>query len=146
MAEYSTFLRIPYPEENQDPFWDTWKSFVQELDKHVYMAKVKSNLMLLGGGTVTFDSGTGVLEWTEDFTIPYLETGYKLVVSYGPTDGFRQATLSDGEILYVEIPYAMAQDVTVQCYVASTLDGASDKWVLGVRSGDHFYFKGKEEI
>ena len=84
MADKTTFMKITSPSESEDPFWNSWQAFVNSIDYSLYMPKVKTNFILCCGGTVAFDDTTGILTWTEDFKIPFFETGYKLVIKYGP--------------------------------------------------------------
>lgn len=142
MPDVTTFMQISYPSEYQDPFWETWTAFVSKIDEQIYMNKVMNNFILSGGGTIAFSSSTGVLSWTQDFVIPYLEYGYKILIKYGPDGAARQATLSDGEALIIEIPFAITQDAEVNAQVTNQLAPAGyDKWVVGYRKGSNFYFR-----
>jgi hypothetical protein len=143
MANRSTYMKFTYPEEYADPFWDDFEALIREADKATYMNKIKGNLIIGGGGSVVFNSVSGLLSWTEDFVIPLPQFGFGLTVSFGPDGATRQAGLIDGSALVVEIPFAMTQNETRTFSVVSQLTATSNtQWVAGIRIGDKVYFRG----
>ena len=147
MANRSTYMKFTYPEEYADPFWDDFEAYIRAVDKATFMNKLKTNLLIGGGGNLVFNSINGLLAWTEDFIIPLPHFGFNLTVSFGPDGATRQAGLSDGSALVVEIPFAMTQNETRTFSVVSQLTQTSEtQWVAGVRIGDYVYFRGLNPV
>ena len=136
-------LNIPYPDEGQEEFYDSFVSMMREIERITLMNKLQTSLFLGGGGTVTFTSGTSVLQWTDDFVIPVPHYGQKITVENGPISGVRQATLPDGAMLILEIPYTMNNDITTDFLQVTQLDRLNhQQCVFAVRIGDKVHLRG----
>ena len=55
----------PYPEENQDPFWDAFTAFVAAQDASVFALKEDRDFLIMKGGTVSFTASSGLLSWSQ---------------------------------------------------------------------------------
>lgn len=147
MALSSTYMKYSYPDEYANPFWDDFEALVRQVDKASFMSKLKSNLLIGDGGTVSFNSTSGIISWTGDFVIPMPHFGFKLTVSYGPDGISKQMGLLDGSAIVVDLPFAMSQNETRTFQVSSQLNQSSNSlWVAGVRIGDKVYFKGLSPV
>jgi hypothetical protein len=136
-------MNIPYPALDEDPFWDSYEAQMRELDRFLFMQKLQGSLFIGGGGVVSFVAGTGILTWTDDFIVPILHLGKKINVEFGPNMATRNATLSDGAALVIEIPFTMTANQTQSFQLKSQLDVANHQvWVAAVRMGTKVYFRG----
>lgn len=143
----TTFLAIPYPDENSDPFWDMYESQMSALDQIAFMSKIQANLFVAGGGSISFSSGTQILSWTSDLIIPVYHYGYKITVPYGPDNLTRAAIVPDGYAIVVEIPYVLTANVVAEMKILSQLTPANHaQWILGWRNGTKVYFKGMSPV
>lgn len=136
-------LGIPYPDEDAETYYDVYVSQMRELERLTLSAKIQNNLIIGGGGTVSFNAGTNLLNWTSDFTLPVLVFGKKITVSFGPDAATRQAALSEGSALVLEIPLSMNTDITRSFQVLNQLDINNHLlWVAAIRLGGKVLFRG----
>jgi hypothetical protein len=146
-VEQSTFLKIPFPSENEDPFWDGYLAQIEAQDALAFQAKIQSNIFVGGGGTITFTPGTSTLNWTSDFIIPVFHYGKKITISFGPDNLNRQAIIPDGYAIVVEIPYSMTDNVVGQMRLLAQLTPANhQQCVIGWRLGNKVYFRGMSPV
>lgn len=147
MSYESTYLKIAYPEEHQDPFYETYESQVNSTDEILFMQKIQNNLIIGGGGIISFSSITQQLTWTQDFIVPVFHYGKKITLSYGPDNATRVASILDGYALVIEIPYVLTDNITTNIKVLSQLTPLNhQQWVLGFRTGTKVYFKGLSPV
>lgn len=146
--EQSAFLKISYPGEESDPFWDQWVEMVRQMDEAMFMALVLPNLFIAGGGTRTWNGGSGIFTWTTDFTVPVFYWGKKLIVRYGPDAANRAVTLLDGQALVVEVPIVLNNDTTVVNFsvVSQLTQSKRNLWIAGWRNGSVLQLKGIGEL
>lgn len=147
MTEQTTFMKYSYPSEGENPFYDSYLAQMEQIDQANFMAKLQSNLFVGGGGTVTFTSATGALNWTDDFIIPVFHFGKKISIPYGPLGAVRQAIVLDGYAIVVNIPFTMSDNVVGTMQILSQLTPLNhQQWVLGWRFGNKIYFKGMSPV
>jgi hypothetical protein len=143
MSELTTYMNFTIPSENEDPFWESFVQMTRDLDKSSFMRRLKENMFIGDGGTVTFSSITGLLQWTTNFIIPIPHFGLKVSVVYGPDNLNRRASLADGSMLLIDVPYTMTANVTTNFRLATQLNTTSQQeWVAAIRIGSKVYFRG----
>ena len=135
------FNQKTYPNEDQDPYFTTITNFYNQNDLLLYMNKVRSTQLFAGGGTRTFDSGTGLLSWTEDFVLKNAFNGFLTQFVYGPDGVNREVNLQDGQILYGEIPSSQTVNASKNVFSADKLPDLNDNYVvIAFRHGNSLYF------
>jgi hypothetical protein len=152
MTEQTTFMKISYPSEFENPFWDSYFAEKEQIDQALFMNKLQNNLFVgmdnpIGSpGVISFTASTNTLDWTTDFIIPIFHFGYKLTVPYGPT-GSRSATILDGYAIVVNIPFTMTANTVISMQVLSQLTPLNhQQWIMAWRSGTKVYFKGMSPV
>jgi hypothetical protein len=139
----TTFLDITYPDENANPFYNAYKQQMESMSRILFQAKLQAQMIMGGGGTVTFNAGTNTLSWTQDFVIPVYYYGYKLNVVFGPDFATRQAVLSDGNALYIEVPFVLTGNKNINFSVGNAINKENHQLlVVGFRSGSKVYLNG----
>lgn len=132
---------IPYPSENQDPFYDAFVSMVNAIDAALYAEREDRQIVLMGGGTVTFivDGGTGAatLTWTLPISISAPLTGFRWEVP-SPSPSL---VLVEGDAVYVELVRSPTQNITLTALKAPQVPSSNDALLVGIRKGSHFYFR-----
>lgn len=147
MSETTDLMKIPYPAEDSDPFWDAWVEMMNYIDRAMFFQKIMANLFIGGGGTRSWNGVSGALTWTSDFVIPVYHWGKRILVRFGPDGLTRALNLADGQFLMVTIPASMNADVVVNFEVRSQLDQTQhNQWVAGWRIGDALQLKGIGEL
>lgn len=146
-VEQSTFLKIPYPSEKENPFYDPYVAQIEAMDTIMLMSKIQANVFVGGGGTITFTPGTSSLTWTSDLIVPIFHYGKKITIQFGPDNLNRQATIPDGYAIVVEIPYAMADNVVLPMKLIPQLTPANhQQCVIGWRYGNKVYLRGMSPV
>lgn len=94
-----------YPEENQDPHYDTLQTFFNEQDDTVYGLMNSAANIILPPGSMAWAQLTagGTLSWTGNFEIPLL-CGFSLYIQFAPDGVSKSVTLNDGDRLVVSVP------------------------------------------
>ena len=151
MTEQTTFMKISYPSEFENPFWDSYYAEKEQIDQALFMNKLQNNLFVGDGGVVGFTSSNNKLQWTTSFTIPVFHFGFKLTVPYGPggsiTNPIKYAIIPDGYAIVVNIPFTMTANTEISMQVLSQLTPLNhQQWIMGWRSGTTVYFKGLASV
>lgn len=128
-------MQWPYPSEGQDPWFDAVLSFLEAADASGYAGRENDNTILTGGGTVSFNAGTGVVSWTQAIDILAVYSGYKWTIPAG------QLTLNDGQIAYVTLTRAPPTSINVTPVVANALPLNDNAIILVARNGSKVYFR-----
>lgn len=131
----SSRMRWPYPSRDQDPWFDTFESMVSAIDASGYAAREDRELVMGGGGAVSFTASTGVLSWTEALDIYSTIRGNKLSLSAG------SVSLQDGELFYVDLVRSPTDNFLVTPVVAGRVPTSDTAYVIGVRVGTGVYFR-----
>jgi len=132
-------LNWPYPAENQDPWWEKFKSFATAVDASFYTTREDKNFILFGGGTVSFVASTGVLSWTDPIQGVAATTGYHWYIPSTTTGG--SVTLQDGEFFYVELTRAPQSSQSLPALDGSRIPTNDDALVIAQRLGDAVIFR-----
>lgn len=146
MSEETTYESIIYPSENDNPFYTSYKAGMSQIDRLFRTLRMKESMLIGGGGTLAFNSGTGLLTWTADFMAVVPFYGKKITVNYGPDLLTRQATLADGAILVLELPMILSDNKTMQFQTYNQLPDNIQLWVAGIRIGSKVYFRGLSPV
>lgn len=130
-----------YPSENQDPFYSTIKSFFDQNDLTMFSNKIRSNFILAGGGTLTWDYSTGLFSWTSDFALKHLFTGFLVKYVYGDDGINREINLQDGDILYGLFPSSLSANRNYNLVSATSIPKTDNVFVLGWRYENNLYLQ-----
>jgi hypothetical protein len=127
-------MQWPFPSNNQDPWFDGIESYFNAADASGYAGRENDQLVLSGGGDISFNAG--VVDWTEDIDLFAAYTGYKWTIE-GPS----QFTLEDGQIAYVTLTRAPSRNVTIAPVVSYQLPVGDNTVVFAFRNGSAVYFR-----
>lgn len=130
-------LDLLYPTEGQPQWYSIFSSLMNTMDSNLWVAIENTNLFLSGGGTVTFTSGTGTLEWDEDFVLISTLSGGEITIPAGSL-----ASIADGEVVYVEVarPVSGTRELTLS-KAASLGNSNLNRVFIGLRSGTDFVLR-----
>lgn len=135
MSETSPRMLWVFPSQHDDPWWDNFMDFVRSMDASGFAAREDRNLILAGGGELSWYPATTGLTWSEDFLI------------FSPSTGFFTRIVAnalapaDGEIIRAEITRHPGQNVNAAAEVASIAQNTDDSLILGIRIGSNFIFR-----
>jgi len=124
-----------FPSENQDPYYDGLVEFYSQIDAAAYAAREDRSIILHGGGTVTFDAGTGTLAWSSDIDLFSPITGFAWRIAAGTL------TLEDGQLCYVNITRAPSRVLNVELLRGTQIPSSNQGLIIGIRRGTAVYFR-----
>ena len=129
----------PYPSENQDPWWEPFVSMLEQMDASSFAAREDRSVVLMGGGTMTWNvSGDdGTLTWAEPimFLSPIAGFLLPLPIAQSPK------VLTSGQVLYVDLVRKPTDAQNVTVLVANQVPNTDDALLLAVRYGDALYWR-----
>lgn len=131
-------LKLPYPDEFVDPWYDAFVALVQALDFSLYTIREDRNIILSGGGTVAFDATSGTLSWTAPIYLLSSVTGYRWRIDAG------SKVLTDGQLAYITIARAPQSEVAytlIAGNVTPNEPNGDSQILLCVRSGARVHFR-----
>lgn len=125
----TTKMGWPYPAENQDPWFDPFKSFVDAADAAAYAAREDRNMFLLGGGVITFTASSGSLAWSSSLFVFSPISGLLETIVAGAL------VLADGQSAYVNVVRSPVTAPTLTVLAASQLPSTDQALIIAVRRG-----------
>lgn len=134
MSELSPRMEWTFPSEEEDPWYDRFVDFIRSLDASGFAAREDRNIILSGGGTISWSTGAG-LTWTSPFQIFSPSTGF--FTQLQPTT----VVLADGEVIRFNIVRHPGQNNNVAPVAAPYAENTDNSMLLGMRVGDNFYFR-----
>lgn len=129
-----------YPAENQDPYFTTEVNFRNQNDVTMWNNRMRTWMILMGGGTLTWTSSTGSLIWTSNFAIKNFFSGFLVEYVYGPDEILREAVINEGQVLYGIFSSKITSNQQKNLFVSDTLPNADDIFVLAWRYGNNLGF------
>jgi len=140
MTEATTWTQIPYPSEDDDPWYIGFQAMAATLDAAQYAHREDRHLLISGGGTVAWNSVTGVLSWSAEIQILAAITGRQWTIAAGSVT----LSTSVGLIAQTTINRAPTVNTAVVVSAGSTvpgLAGGNNALTLAVRVGDIVYLR-----
>lgn len=128
-------MNWPFPSENQRDWYTAFVAFVEAMDASAYAAREDRQLVLAGGGTVTWVTASSTLQWTSELKIVSPITGFQIQIDAA------SVTISDGEVLYAVLTRAPTRNVTAGPLVAAQVPNSDNAIVLAVRVGANVYWR-----
>lgn len=128
---------IPYPAQLREPWFTEFVAALEAIDAQTYAAREDRNLIMMGGGTVSFNvSGTlGTLAWTQAIDIYSPPTGLLVSIPIG------SIALLDGEAFYVDMVRSPTAPTTTAAQKASQVPSTNTAILIGLRRGVRVYFR-----
>lgn len=125
----------PYPGEHQDPWYDAILNFFNAADFSGYAAREDRNIVLMGGGIISFDAALNTLSWASPLVLLAPITGFLWTIPPGIV------TLFDGRMLYVDLVRAPQAPTTLAPLVANQIPSSDTALLLAVRRGSRVFFR-----
>lgn len=125
----------PYPDEHQDPWYDAFVSLMMALDFSGYAAREDRNIVLMGGGIISFDAATNTLSWASPLVLLAPITGFLWTIPAG------SVALFDGRLLYTDLVRAPSAPTTLTGVVANQVPSSDTAFLLAVRRGSRVFWR-----
>jgi hypothetical protein len=125
----------PYPAENQDPWFDAFVGLIIAIDYSGYAAREDRNIILMGGGIISFDAALNTLSWASPIVLLAPNTGFLWTIPAG------SVTLFDGRLLYVDLVRAPTAPTTLLPLVSNQVPSSDTAFLLAVRRGSRVFWR-----
>lgn len=135
MSQTSPRMLWPFPEQYQDPWWEVFVDLIRAMDASGFASREDRNLIMSGGGLLSWSASGGGLSWTEDFLVFSPSTGFfsRIVAD--------SVALNDGQVIRAEIVRHPGQNNNVAAEAANIAKNTDDSLLLGIRIGTNFVFR-----
>lgn len=128
-------MEWPFPSQEQDPWFDAFDGFVNQMDASVFASRDDRNLIFGGGGSFTFDADANLLSWDATLEVISAISGFRLELSAG------SVTLEDGGFFYLDVVRLPTQNVVLSAHTGTQVPSTDTALVFAVRRGDTVYFR-----
>lgn len=135
MADISPRMAWPFPAENEDPWLEAFQDFVRASDASAFAAREDRNLILMGGGTVTWNGTTGLLTWTAAIEFLSPGTGFLNQVPAG------NLTIADSQVIRGNVARALGANASMAVSAAGFALANDNSVLLAVRRGTQLYWR-----
>lgn len=133
-------MKWTVPSADADPWYDAFSALFGEVDAAVYAGREDRNIVLMGGGVITWALLTGTLVWTQPLRIFSPVSGFQCIVAAGNVQ-----LDQDGKLLYAPlVRYPTGGNKTIVAGVASQVPVAvspNDQLLFAVRYGNKIYWR-----
>lgn len=136
MAAESPRLGIPYPSARARSWYEDFVSFVTAVDAALFAALGLPHLLRSGGGTISWNAGTGTLSWGDAFVFSMPTTGFQWTLPAG------SVIVPDGSFVVFAVTHGVTANVTVAAVVTTTITDHTSAIVLCRRLGSTILFHG----
>jgi len=128
-------MQWSYPGQDDDPWYEKFRQMVVGQDSSGYANREDRQIIMGGGGDVTFDSSSGALTWSAALDFYSLISGFKVSVAA------TTVVIADGEVIYLNLTRAPTQNLTVSTAAASQVPNTDNAMALAVRVGTTVYWR-----
>jgi len=140
MAETLARMGWTFPSEGDDPWFNGLKQFFQQLDAAGFAYSENTNVIPMSGGIFSFVASTNQLTWGTAIELSSFTSGFTASITAG------SLTITDGQVLYVDMPRGLTQNTTITLNTAAKLAASSgkllhDKIAIGIRRGTRIIFR-----
>lgn len=125
----------PYPSENQESWYEAFKTFVESMDVSGFASREDRHLILSGGNVVSWDGVSSTLQWTGTIYLVSPLTGFRTEIAPATV------TLQNGQVLYAVITRAPTRNLAVVSVIAGQVPNTDIAITLAVRVGAAVYWR-----
>jgi hypothetical protein len=132
-------MKWTIPTEDADPWYDALTALIGQQDASAYAAREDRNIVLMGGGDITWTLLTGILSWTEPLRVFSPVSGFQCIVAAGNVQ-----LDQSGKLLHAPlVRYPTGGNKTITAAVASQVPDVNpnDQLLFAVRYGDKVYWR-----
>jgi hypothetical protein len=122
-------MQWPFPAKDRDPWFETFEQMATAMDSSGYASREDRQIIMGGGGDVTFDAGTNSLTWAEALDFYSMISGFKVSVAA------TTVAIADGEVIYLNLNRSPQQNTSVSVAAANQVPNTDDAMAIAVRVG-----------
>jgi Concanavalin A-like lectin/glucanases superfamily len=136
-------ILLPYPSVNQNPWNAAFVAMANAIDTSLYPIREDRNIIMSGGGTLTFSASTGVLTWSAPINLLASVTGYQWSLPInGSSPG--SVTLQDGQLFYITVtraPQSNGNYIPIVGSFTPNQPNGDNQILIGIRIGSVVHFR-----
>lgn len=136
----SNRMNWPFPTENQTPWYEAFEDLIAAQDTSSFAARDDRNLVIAGGGNISWTVATSTFQWTDDIRVLSPITGGLLTIPAAAL------VLDDGDAVFVNLVRAVPQSNTLSPAVGSQIPSSDTAFLLASRTGDVVYFRNGQRL
>lgn len=132
----------PVPAEEQDPYYETFSAMVAAQDASVFATREDRNVLMMAGGTFTFNGTSGLLSWDTAIEINSAVSGFLWSIPSG------SIVVAEGEYIFTKLVRNPTQNTTLDIETGARLptNDPDRPLVIGLRRGNRIYFRGNKVL
>lgn len=135
MTEHSPRMSWGYPSEDADPWLEDFLAFVRGTDASAYAAREDRNMLLMGGGLISWDAASGALTWAAEIELLSPNTGFLNRIPAG------SVTIADGQVVFGSVARALGMNASLAVSTGSFAPSTDNAIVLCIRRGASIYWR-----
>jgi hypothetical protein len=135
MPSHTPKLNMTYPSRTENPFYTSLESFITAVDRHLFASNEDRSLIFLGGGTLSWDAGTGEFSWSEDIQVITPTTG-KL-----QTLAASSLTVTEGSMMLLSLTRGATTAISLTATTGSYAAATASALVFAYRNGDELVLR-----
>lgn len=141
----TTFFGWSYPNDNDEPYFESEELFKQAQDITVYSLMNTANNVVIPPASIMWTPN--ILSWSGSFEIPVMSNGYSAYVQFAPDGVSQSVALNDGDRIYVIVPTTLSTSTQLEMKIINGKVPTTNGVVtLGFCRGTSFYKKWATEL
>lgn len=134
MSEITDRMKLVYPSVDDESWHPLIESMMNSIDVELFELIEQSNVMMLGGGNLSWTLSTQLLEWDEDIVFVVPSSG--VVQRIAPSS----LEIAESEFVVVELVFEPVTSTLVGMFAAASLGVSGQSKVVAFRDGDEVKF------
>jgi len=130
--------KLVYPTKGQARYFEIIKRFYEGIDGILYAHREDRNVILYGGGLLSWDSVAGTLTFNADIILLSPHKAYWETISQA---AYSPITVEDGEMIYVELTRSPGALIDLVPRVTNVLPQNDNAFMIAFRDGDILYIR-----
>lgn len=131
-------MKWSYPGQDSDPWFDQFESFVESVDSSSYASREDRNVLITGGGSVSFVNGE--LSWSSPIDVLSPISGFKVHIANG------SAEIEIGDSLYIDLTRNPLGSQQSSVLTAKSVPNTDSAFLIARRVDDFVYFRNGSRI
>jgi len=126
---------LKYPARGQEPWFDLFEAMLNQLDAMLYAHREDRNILIVGGGTLSWDATSNTLSWNAPIVLNSPQKGFQESVAAGSIE------IAESQVLYVDVSRNPGSNIALTARRAATVPNTDDGLLLCYRYGTSLWWR-----